>query len=80
MTKSTDVDDRMEKGVGSRKPSTSSSDSSDSSSDSGLENGAFDPWAIVELIDDSEKWAGKLQLVLKFYEDSLFNINCNYQT
>lgn len=53
--------DLMEKGVDSRR--TSSSSSSDDS-DSAIAANADDPWAIVELVDDSEKWAGMLQKML----------------
>lgn len=60
----TDEADHMEKGVVSRKNSNSSN-SSDSSSDSGSENNVEDPWAIVELVDDSQKWAGKLIIPVK---------------
>ncbi|KZS21381.1 Sodium-dependent phosphate transporter [Daphnia magna] len=48
--------DLMEKGVDSRRTSSSSSSSSDDS-DSAIAANADDPWAIVELVDDSEKWA-----------------------
>jgi hypothetical protein len=53
--------DLMEKGHGSRRSSSSSSSSDDSSnSDSNLAANVDDPWAIVELVDDSEKWKGAL--------------------
>lgn len=47
----------MEKGL-ERQTSTSSSSSSDSDSDSDLQANVDDPWAIVEMTDDSEKWEG----------------------
>ena len=50
--------DLMEKGHGSRRSSSSSGDSSNS--DSNLAANVDDPWAIVELVDDSEKWKGAL--------------------
>ena len=52
-----DIADRMEKGENDDR--TSSASSSDDT-DSGLEANVEDPWAIVELVDDSEKWKGKV--------------------
>lgn len=51
---------KIEQGLPSRKSSISS-ESSESSTDTDphLETNVEDPWAIVELVDDSEKWAGK---------------------
>ena len=52
-----DIADRMEKGENDDR--TSSASSSDDT-DSGLEANVEDHWAIVELVDDSEKWKGKV--------------------
>lgn len=50
--------DLMEKGIDSRRTSLSSDDT-----DSAMAANTDDPWAIVELTDDSEKWAGMLKNV-----------------
>jgi sodium-dependent phosphate cotransporter len=55
--------DDMEKGHDSSRRSSSSSSSSSSSdedSDVALATNVDDPWAIVEMVDDSEKWKGAL--------------------
>lgn len=55
--------DDMEKGHDSSRRSSSSSSSSSSSdedSDDALATNVDDPWAIVEMVDDSEKWKGAL--------------------
>ena len=56
--------DLMEKGHDSSRRSSSSSEDSDSA----LATNVNDPWAIVELIDDSEKWKGSLAYHIKNIE------------
>ncbi len=56
----------MEKGSRSSRRSSSSSSSSEDS-DAALATNVNDPWAIVELVDDSEKWKGALDYrILKY--------------